>query len=240
MPASLLLSSIHSLNTTADSMTNQLPILYSFRRCPYAMRARLGLQGSNQQCELREIVLRDKPSHMLQASPKGTVPVLILSDGTVIEESLDIMLWALKQNDPEAFLSPKHKNLEEMLTLIKRCESNFKCHLDRYKYAPRYENTDPLDHRHKAESFLQELDQRLTASPYLFGDRISLADMAIAPFVRQFANVDRVWFGQTPYSNLKTWLDDFLNSPAFTNILNKYPVWKEGDPITLFPTTDGA
>ncbi|MEH6630664.1 MAG: glutathione S-transferase [Halopseudomonas aestusnigri] len=240
MPASLFHSSIHSLNTTTDNMTNQLPILYSFRRCPYAMRARLGLQSSNQQCELREIVLRDKPSHMLHASPKGTVPVLILSDGTVIEESLDIMLWALNQNDPEDFLSPEHKNLEEMLTLIKRCESNFKCHLDRYKYAPRYENTDPLDHRQKAEVFLQELDQSLTASPYLFGNRVCLADMAIAPFVRQFANVDRIWFEKTPYSCLKNWLNNFLNSQAFKNILNKYPVWKEGDPTTLFPTTNGT
>ncbi|WP_419905833.1 glutathione S-transferase [Kiloniella sp.] len=216
-------------------MTNQLPVLYSFRRCPYAMRARLGLQGSNQKCELREIILRDKPAPMLAASPKGTVPVLILSDGTVIEESLDIMLWALKLDDPEGWLEPEGSNLDEMLTLITRCENDFKCHLDRYKYAPRYENANPLEHRNEAESFLQELDQRLNTSQYLYGDKISLADMAIAPFIRQFANVDRAWFEQTPYLKLKVWLNNFLESQTFKNILYKYPIWKEGDPIIYFP-----
>ncbi|MFD2206483.1 glutathione S-transferase [Kiloniella antarctica] len=216
-------------------MTQFLPVLYSFRRCPYAMRARLGLQSSQQQCELREIVLRNKPAPMLESSPKGTVPVLVLNDGIVIEESLDIMLWALKRDDPESWLVPERGDLDSMLTQINRCETNFKFHLDRYKYAPRYENVNSLEHREKAEMFLQELNQQLTGPSYLFGEKKSLADMAIAPFIRQFANVDRVWFDKTPYPYLKDWLNEFLNSPAFKNILHKYPVWQKGDSVTLFP-----
>ncbi|OUS17737.1 glutathione S-transferase [Rhodospirillales bacterium 47_12_T64] len=216
-------------------MNSHLPLLYSFRRCPYAMRARLGLQSSQQQCELREIVLRDKPRTMLEASPKGTVPVMVFPDGQVLEESLDIMLWSLRQNDPEGWLTPEVGDLNEMLALIKRCESEFKYHLDRYKYAPRYENADPLEHRKAAEIFLQDLDTRLSTSEYLFGDRISLSDMAIAPFVRQFANVDRNWFDSTGFQYLKPWLYRFLDSVSFKEILKKYPVWQEEDPVTHFP-----
>ncbi|WP_421779879.1 glutathione S-transferase [Kiloniella litopenaei] len=217
-------------------MSQKIPLLYSFRRCPYAMRARLGLQSSQQLCELREIVLRDKPSEMLQASPKGTVPVLILSNGDVLEESLDIMLWALKQNDPESWLAPEIGTLDEMLDLINRCETEFKGHLDRYKYAPRFEEgTDPITHRSLAENFLRELDKLLTKNTFLFGERRSLADMAIAPFIRQFANVDRAWFDETDYPHLKLWLYEFLDSARFKSILKKYPVWATGDPITYFP-----
>ncbi|KLN60397.1 glutathione S-transferase [Kiloniella spongiae] len=199
------------------------------------MRARLGLQSSQQLCELREIVLRDKPSEMLEASPKGTVPVLILPNGDVLEESLDIMLWALNQNDPENWLSPEIGTLDEMLNLINRCENEFKGHLDRYKYAPRYEEVDPITHRTQAENFLDELDKLLTKNSFLFGSQRSLADMAIAPFIRQFANVDRTWFDQTDYAYLKSWLNEFLGSSRFKTILKKYPVWTTGDPVTYFP-----
>ncbi len=216
-------------------MSQKTPLLYSFRRCPYAMRARLGLQSSQQLCELREIVLRDKPSEMLEASPKGTVPVLILPNGDVLEESLDIMLWALQQRDPESWLVPEIGTLDEMLDLIHRCETEFKGHLDRYKYAPRYEKADPIEHRTQAENFLNELDTLLAKNSFLFGERRSLADMAIAPFIRQFANVDRSWFDQTDYPHLKLWLYEFLDSDRFKSILKKYPVWATGDPVTYFP-----
>lgn len=209
------------------------PILYSFRRCPYAMRARLALQSSGQTCRLREIVLRDKPAHMTEISPKATVPVLQLKDGTVLEESLDVMLWALDQNDPENWLSPEVGDRDEMLTLIHRCEDEFKGHLDRYKYATRYEGADPIEHRSEAETYLAELEQRLEASPYLFGSRPALADFAIAPFIRQFANTDREWFDKTPYSHLQNWLDAFLSSDRFTRIMEKHKPWKDGDPVTL-------
>ncbi|WP_120496820.1 glutathione S-transferase [Kiloniella sp. EL199] len=216
-------------------MPQKIPLLYSFRRCPYAMRARLGLQSSHQICEIREIVLRNKPTEMLQASPKGTVPVLVLSNDDVLEESLDIMLWALNQNDPESWLNPEIGTLDTMLDLINRCEVEFKEHLDRYKYAPRYEGADPIMHRTQAEDFLDELNKLLTQDLFLFGSRRSLADMAIAPFIRQFANVDRAWFDQTNYPHLKLWLYEFLDSSRFKGILKKYPVWATGDPITYFP-----
>ncbi len=199
------------------------------------MRARLGIQSSRQQCELREIILRSKPESMLAASPKGTVPVLVLPDGKVLEESLDIMLWALKQHDPQEWLSPETGSLEEMLELISNCEADFKPHLDRYKYPNRYDNTDPLFHRESAELFLTRLETRLKPSGHLFGNKASLADMAIAPFIRQFSKVDPDWFSQSGYPALQDWLNNFVNSGLFLTILKKYPLWQSGDDITLFP-----
>ena len=172
---------------------------------------------------------------MLDISPKGTVPILLLPDGRVLEESLDIMLWSLEQNDPENWLAPDIGSYEEMLALITCCEGEFKPHLDRYKYAPRYENVDPIEHRNTAEIFLKELNTRLLRNINLFGQGASLADMAIAPFVRQFANVDRNWFEQTDYQQLKHWLHEFLDSSRFKSILFKYQPWAEGDPLTHFP-----
>lgn len=212
--------------------TSTYPLLYTFRRCPYAMRARMALSISSQTCEIRELVLRDKPVHMLEISPKGTVPVLQTPSGEVLEESLDVMLWALRQNDPFAWLSPEQGNEAEMLELIRRCDDEFKPHLDRYKYANRYEDADPVVHRQKAEAFLRELDERLQDHDYLFGSVASLADHAIAPFIRQFANTDRSWFDQTPYPNLHKWLDEFLQSDLFNSIMEKRPPWKPGDEIT--------
>lgn len=211
-------------------MTGQpYPVLYSFRRCPYAMRARMALYISNQACTLREVVLRDKPDAMLAASAKGTVPVLITSDGQVIEHSLDIMLWTLEQNDPFHWLSPGEGSKEEMLDLIKRTETEFKPHLDRYKYATRYEDVDPLEHRNLAAGFIRILNARLSTSPYLFGERASLADYAIAPFIRQFANADRNWFDNAPYPFVQTWLSEFVDSGVFLAIMGKYKPWKPGD-----------
>lgn len=212
------------------------PLLYSFRRCPYAMRARLALQVAETGCELREVVLRDKPASMLAASPKGTVPVLIPPDAEVLEESLDIMLWALGQRDPQHWLAETELQREEALALIARNDDEFKHHLDRYKYQSRHEAEEPkVDHRAAASVFLQELNGRLARSPWLMGESLSLADAAIAPFVRQFANTDRSWFDAQPWPELVTWLDDFLGSSLLASVMEKYPQWRPGDAVTVFP-----
>ncbi len=169
------------------------PILYSFRRCPYAMRARLAIKVANIEVELREILLRDKSPELVEISPKATVPVLVDGDGVLHEESLDIMIWALEANDPERWLVPEIGTYDEMRLLIERCEEEFKPRLDRYKYANRYDDVDEKHERDKAGEFLWLLDRQLRGHAYLFGSRISLADMAIVTFVRQFANVDRQW-----------------------------------------------
>ena len=209
------------------------PILYSFRRCPYAIRARMALYISGQTCELREVVLRNKPAEMIALSPKATVPVLQLETGEVLEESLDIMLWTLANNDPEDWLEPELGTLENMIDLVAESDGPFKDNLDRYKYAPRYENVDPEVHRKQAEKFLRVLNERMENSKYLFGNRPALADYAIAPFIRQFANTDRAWFDAAPYPRLQSWLEDFLNAELFNRVMNKYQAWQAGDtPIT--------
>lgn len=214
-------------------INNQMiPVLYSFRRCPYAMRARLAIASSNTRVELREVVLRDKPMAMIEASAKATVPVLILPDGTVVDESLDIMLWALDASDPCAWMAPDR---QEMLDLIHTCDHEFKPHLDRYKYANRYEAVDPNEHRQHGEVFLRILDAKLEAKPYLMGEAISLADFAIFPFIRQFANVDPDWFKSTPYVKLQAWLQARLKSDSFIAIMTKYSQWHIDDNPTFFP-----
>ena len=213
------------------------PVLYSFRRCPYAMRARLALCASGTECELREVVLRDKPEAMLMASSKATVPVLEVTPGTVIDESLSIMLWSLRRCDPEGWMNPDAVSLEQMMALIEEADSDFKSNLDRYKYPNRYEDANAEHYRSQGEKFLSKLDMMLKHSPYLFGSRICLADMAIAPFIRQFANTDRDWFDATPYHALQRWLVEFLESDRFASIMHKYPKWEPGDPATMFPAT---
>ncbi len=222
----------------ADIMSiSNLPILYSFRRCPYAMRARLAMASSGQSCALREVVLRDKVEEFLQTSPSATVPTLKTLEGKVIDESLDIMIWALSRNDPEGWLAPEHGSLDDMLELIYQSDGDFKTALDRYKYSTRYEGADSVVEKAKAADFLQELDNRLQNSSYLFGDRITLADMAIAPFVRQFANVDRDWFDGQDWPHLLRWLDGFLKSDHFNAIMDRYPRWQSGEPLTRFPAS---
>jgi glutathione S-transferase len=219
-----------------EKAESALPILYSFRRCPYAMRARLALTISHQKCALREIVLRDKPTEMITLSPKATVPVLRLTDGQVLEESLDIMYWALERNDPQQWLIPLEGTLPEMQALIAQNDGPFKHHLDRYKYVTRHEEgADPIDHRTEAARLLNTLNDRLENSPQLFGDRPTLADYAIIPFVRQFANTDRAWFDTQPFRELQQWLDSHLNSEIFLAIMKKWPVWAPGDQEPIFP-----
>ena len=209
------------------------PVLYSFRRCPYAMRARLAVAASGVQCELREIVLRDKPDAMLQASPKGTVPVLVDTDGTVIDQSLDIMVWALRQHDPQGWLRP---GVPGMLALVEQCDTQFKPHLDRYKYPQRYENAGPAEvHRQLALDWLMSLEARLATSAWLFDASPALVDMAIAPFVRQYASVDAEWFQAQPVPGVQRWLSAFLALPLFARVMQKYPVWKDGEAGVVFP-----
>lgn len=221
---------------TLNEKITTLPVLYSFRRCPYAMRARLALKASGRACELREIVLRDKPPQMLDASLKGTVPVLILGADEVIDQSLDIMLWTLRQNDPEHWLEPEHGSLDEMLDLISDIDGDFKHHLDRYKYATRYEGADPEVHRADALACLSPLISRLARELFLFGDRPALADMALFPFVRQFANTDPAWFSENAPPALQAWLTGQVTSKLFQSIFIKWAVWdyQSGEPGVLF------
>ena len=212
----------------------QHPILYSFRRCPYAMRARMAVLVSGTACELREIVLRIKPQEMLQASPKGTVPVLVLPDGQVIDESLDIMLWALGQHDPKHWLAPEIGSLETMQQLIEQNDGDFKRNLDRYKYPDRYDNIDPVQHRTDGSLFLAALEDRLGRHPFLFGTGPALADIAIFPFIRQFAETDRAWFDAQPWPHLHLWLNGLLTSVAFEQIMQKFEPWRaDSAPIFL-------
>ena len=213
----------------SDKTAATLPILYSFRRCPYAMRARMGLWVSGIEVELREIVLRDKPQAMLDASPKGTVPVLVLPDGTVLEESIDIMRWALAQNDPSDWL--RHGAADEILAQI---EGPFKEHLDRYKYYTRYEDADPDYHRAKALKILEDLNTRIEEHGQLLGKEPTLADYASFPFVRQFANHDRKMFDALPLKPLQIWLSGHLGSDIFKAIMPKFDQWRAGDEPVYF------
>ncbi|MCE7535074.1 glutathione S-transferase [Aliivibrio fischeri] len=203
--------------------------LYSFRRCPYAMRARLGIVQSNKTVHLREIILKNKPEAMLQASPKGTVPVLITNKGKVIDESLDIMKWALEGS--ELLLSATN----EMFQLIRENDDIFKSWLDKYKYADRYPDYSEIYYREQGELFLNKLEQRLTTSPMLFSKQYSFSDLAILPFIRQFAFVDIHWFRQSKYKNLQRWLFQFIESELFNSIMNKYPTWLGSHQEFIFP-----
>jgi len=214
-------------------------ILYSFRRCPYAMRARMALAYSKQPLEIREITLKKKPSSMLHYSPKGTVPILILMssnrDVRVIDESLDIMLWALEQNDPDGWWPENLTQQDEIKQLIKFCDNTFKTHLDRYKYADRYPEQSAAHYRQMGEEFLSRLDQRLSKTTYLCSHHLSLADMAIFPFIRQFAHVDKTWFEKSAYKYLQAWLDQHLKSEIFIAVMKKYAPWQDVDQTILFP-----
>ena len=215
-------------------MNTSLPRLYSFRRCPYAMRARLGLLFAKLPVELREVTLKDKPDQMLAISPKGTVPVLQLIDETVIEESLEIMLWALEQNDPQGLFD--QSVLSQANALIAQNDDEFKHWLDRYKYADRHTDMTQTEYRQRGEMFLQVLEDLLTKNTYLLGERVTIADIGIMPFVRQFAHVDRDTFYSLPYPKLQLWLQHWLEHPVFIQAMTKFQPWQEGDEIVVFPT----
>jgi len=211
--------------------TSQLPILYSFRRCPYAMRARLAISFAGVSVELREVVLRNKPEQLLAASPKGTVPVLILPDGQVIDESYDIMRWAIHYA-PDC----DWQTLESQSDIwVTRNDNDFKPWLDRYKYADRYpEHPESVYQQHCLEWF-NTLDAQLREQGgFLLDNQMSLADAALLPFVRQCAHVNREWFYQQELPSLQGWLDQFLESSLFKQVMCKYPQWHPDDAPTIF------
>ncbi|WP_299004560.1 glutathione S-transferase [uncultured Shewanella sp.] len=211
-----------------------LPILYSFRRCPYAMRARLGILLSHQSVLLKEIILKNKPESMLKASPKGTVPVLILPNNQVIDESLDIMMWALEQSDPNHVLPINQQQTQLTLALIKQNDTTFKSWLDKYKYADRYPEYSAIHYRKQAEAFILTLENKLKTNKQLLSDTPSLVDYAIYPFVRQFAHVDIDWFNQAPYPKTRQWLYNHIESELFLSIMKKYPLWLESQQMVTF------
>ena len=206
-----------------------LPILYSFRRCPYAMRARMAIAYSGIDVELREVVLSNKPKSMLEYSPKGTVPVLVLPDEVVIDESRDIIRWALSMHDPDQWVRDDHEWMTAAKELVDENDTSFKQALDRYKYHVRYPEHSAEFYREKGEVFLERLNNKLSESEYLLGDDMSVADISIFPFVRQFAFVDKEWFDQAPYAKLQTWLNGMLQSSLFMDVMQKHAEWKDGE-----------
>jgi glutathione S-transferase len=207
-----------------------LPVLYSFRRCPYAMRARMALWVAGITVELREVKLAAKPPELLAASPKGTVPVLVLADGTVIDQSIDIMRWALAQNDPEGWLAGNDEGL------ITTNDGPFKHHLDRAKYPGRYDEEGVTDHRAEALALLAPLEERLADAEWLTGQTRTFTDIALFPFIRQFAAIEPEWFAAQPLPHLQGWLEGLLASDLFASIMPKFAPWQEGDaPVFLRP-----
>lgn len=210
----------------------ELPILYSFRRCPYAMRARMAIAASGVTVSLREVLLRDKPPELLAASSKATVPVLVLPDGEVIDESLDIMRWALKANDPQGWLQGADTESE----WIQACDGEFKHWLDRYKYADRHPEHSATFYRANAEQFLSQVESALSDAQCLQGESASAIDVALFPFIRQFAGVDPDWWTDAPYPCTRRWLERWLQGELFSTIMAKYPRWEAGQPGQPFPS----
>jgi len=239
--------------------TNVLPILYSLRNCPYAMRARMAIFKAKQTVLLRDLVLSNKPAEMLIASPKGTVPTLVLANGDVVDESLDVMLWALNETDPddllhtkinhqtEAGLDDESQNnseskvdskgtsaLADILALIHEFDHGFKPCLEQYKCAKRYHENNIVQCRVACQQYIERLEQRLTGQQFLISDKESLADIAVLPFIRQFARVERQCYIQSPYPNVKKWLNNYLQSKMFSKVMAKYPLWEACHEDILF------
>ena len=259
-------------NEFIKKSTMALPILYSLRNCPYAMRTRIAIFKSQQPVLLRDVVLTNKPAEMILASAKATVPILVLegedeisgvinnvindenstlckhavikhsvTNNTVLDESFDIMLWALNRADPDNLLHRTHSSAEqensilaEMLALITDFDVEFKVRLEAYKCAKRYHENNLSDCREACEQYIQMLENRLTQHDYLFSTRESLADIALLPFIRQFARIERQWYLQSPYPNLQQWLNRYLQSPMFTKVMAKHPLWLDSGEEVVF------
>jgi len=214
---------------------NTLPILYSLRNCPYAMRGRLAIFKSKKTVLLRDLVLSNKPIEMLTASPKGTVPVVVLPNNTVIAESLDVMLWALRESDPDDLLHYQGAGaLSEMLLLINEFDNDFKTCLEAYKCAKRYQEANVDECRAVCEQYIQKLEQRLTEHTFLMSDKESLLDIALMPFIRQFGRIERQWYLTSPYPKVRQWLNSYLQSPVFTKVMAKHPLWVDTREDVLF------
>ena len=209
-----------------------LPVLYSFRRCPYAIRARLAIVHAGVAVQLREVLLRDKPEALRDISPKATVPVLVLPDGQVLEESFDILQWALSGHEQGSWRPADPSGLRE---LVAGNDGEFKRNLDGYKYPDRHLEQSREEYRAAGELWLAELDRRLMLSPYLAGTHPGAADIAVFPFVRQFVNTDAEWFATTGYRALNSWLTAWLASSLFISVMNKYVPWQPGDEPMVFP-----
>jgi len=219
------------MNKIMSSATT-LPVLYSLQNCPYAMRARLALLLAQQKVQIRAITMKNKPAEMLLASPKGTVPVLVIEnngESMVIDESLDVMLWALNRNDPDNLLySHDPKALPEMLKVIEENDTEFKPSLEKYKRAKRFHGDDGNYQetcRLECEPFIQDLEQRLSQHEFLMGSTPSLLDYALLPFIRQFSRVNKAVFAQDQYTNQRRWLSYHLQSRLFSRAMFKYPLW---------------
>lgn len=212
-----------------------LPVLYSLRQCPYAMRARLGLLLAKHSVILRDITMNNIPNEMLVASPKGTVPVLVHDDFSVIDESLDIMIWALKENDPKNLLFSHQPNaLENMLKIIERNDNEFIDSLNKYKAASRYHDNNKISYRQQCEPFIAYLNKNLAKYEYIMGEHPSLVDYALLPFIRQFSRVERQWYIQSPYPYLKSWLNKHYQDPIFSKAMTKYPPWLDSQEVIIF------
>lgn len=205
------------------------PILYSFRRCPYCMRAHMALKKTGMKIELREVKLSAMPEEALAISPQETVPVLALTDGAAIDESWDIVKWALAQNDVDNWLGEDNEFLLDAEILIETNDYSFKTDLDHYKYADRHPEHSEEHYRKKCEEFIEELEDMLTENRYLLADQLSLADIGVFPFIRQFSLVDKDWFDQAPYPRVQQWLNKMIESDLFQSIFQKHELWKAGD-----------
>ncbi|OCH21708.1 glutathione S-transferase [Aliivibrio logei] len=211
------------------------PILYSLRQCPYAMRARLGIIHAHQIVLLRDVDMNNKPEEMLSISPKGTVPVLLLENGSVIDESIDVMVWALNQSDPNNLLYSHDKALlPVMLELINRSDTEFVDALQKYRAASRYHDDNETKCRNMCCGWLMEIEQRLSQHAYIMGEKPSLVDYSILPFIRQFSRVDKKWYAQAPLPYLRAWLVNHYNDPLFSKVMMTYPKWKNNDDSILF------
>ncbi|MDG2155864.1 MAG: glutathione S-transferase [Gammaproteobacteria bacterium] len=216
---------------TPETSPIALPILYSFRRCPYAIRARLAIAQAGVAVQLREVLLRDKPQALREVSPKATVPVLVLPDGQVLAESFDIVQWALSGYERGSWRPAESSGLRE---LVAQNDGEFKRNLDGYKYPDRHLEHSREEYRAAGELWLAELDHRLALSPYLAGDHPGAADIAVLPFVRQFVNTDTEWFATAGYFTLNAWLTAWLASPLFISVMNKYVPWQPSDEPIVF------
>ena len=207
-------------------INKKYPILYTFRRCPYAMRARLAIRASEVMVEIREVKLKNKPQELLNISPKATVPVLYISSKKIIEESLDIMKWALEINDPFKLLEPEKLNRIEVHNTLNKLDNDFKQNLDRYKYSSRFDQPNPELYRDKNLKLLNEFNNLLRHNKGIYSSNLSLLDYAIFPFIRQFRNVNSVWFDSLELNFLKSWLYELIDSDQFSSIMKKNLIWE--------------
>ena len=203
-------------------------VLYSFRRCPYCMRAHMALKNSALKIELREVVLKEMPDELLKVSTKATVPVLVMPDKNSIDESWDILKWSLEQNDPDNWSGDDGQFLQDAEMLVETNDFSFKNDLDHYKYADRFPEHSAEYYRDACVEFIEELEEMLGQKSYLLSEQVSVADIAIFPFIRQFSLVDKNWFDHSDFKNVQAWLESLISTELFQDIFQKHDPWKKG------------